>query len=245
MILREGIVKLSNCSGSLIKFEGQNQDAKAIVLTNGHCIKKRFTGSMLGPEEVMINVKKRRKMKLFKDQDKLFDIMSAKIIYATMTDTDLALFELTETYQEIFDRTGVKPLTLSSTRSYEGVPINIISGYWERGYSCKIEKFIFIIKEASWTFKDSIRYSKGCETIGGTSGSPIIEADTRIVIGVNNSANESGGRCKMNNPCEIDKDGKLFYQKGMKYGQQTYQVYSCLNSDLIFDINIRNCSLPK
>ena len=73
-----------------------------------------------------------------------------------------------------------------------------------------IDKFIFMVKEANWTFKDSIRYTDGCDTIGGTSGSPIIEAGTRTVIGVNNSANESGRKCTMNNPCEISEDNFFF-----------------------------------
>ncbi len=36
----EGIIKLSNCSGSLIQFSGQPDTAKAVVMTNGHCIQK-------------------------------------------------------------------------------------------------------------------------------------------------------------------------------------------------------------
>lgn len=241
----EGIVKLSNCSGSLIQFEGQSDDAKAIVLTNGHCVKKGWFGGMLKPGEVMVNVKKNRSMKVFKNEDTLYNINATKIIYATMTDTDMALFELSETYNQIRNRTGVSPLTLSSTRSYEGVSIDIVSGYWERGYSCGIEKFVYVVKEANWTFKDSIRYSPGCATVGGTSGSPIIEAGTRTVIGVNNSANESGHKCTMNNPCEVNKKGDVFVKKGLKYGQQTYNVYSCLTANMVLDVNKKGCVLPK
>ena len=38
----EGIVKLSNCSGSIIRFKNQSIDDHAIVLTNGHCLGGRF-----------------------------------------------------------------------------------------------------------------------------------------------------------------------------------------------------------
>ena len=34
-----GIVKLSNCSGSIVQFEGQSTSSQAYVLTNGHCIR--------------------------------------------------------------------------------------------------------------------------------------------------------------------------------------------------------------
>jgi V8-like Glu-specific endopeptidase len=241
----EGIVKLSNCSGSLVQFEGQSDDAKAVVLTNGHCVKRGWFGGMIKPGEVLVNQKKNRSMKLFKNKDSLYNINATKIIYATMTDTDMALFELSETYNQIRNRTGVTPLTLSSTRSYEGVAIDVVSGYWERGYSCGIEKFVYVVKEAGWTFKDSIRYSPGCATIGGTSGSPIIEAGTRTVIGVNNSANESGRKCTMNNPCEVNKSGDVFVKKGLKYGQQTFNVYSCLNANMQLDMNKQGCALLK
>lgn len=241
----EGIVKLSNCSGSLIQFEGQSDNAKAIVLTNGHCVKKSFFGGFLAPGEVWINKNRRRAMKVFKDENTLYNINATKIIYATMTNTDMALYELNETYAQIKNRTGINPLTLSSTRSYESVPINIVSGYWEKGYSCGIDKFVYIVKEADWTFRDSIRYTDGCDTIGGTSGSPIIEAGTRTVIGVNNSANESGRKCTMNNPCEVNEDGSIFFQKGLKYGQQTFNVYSCLDTNMNLNMKKTGCTLPQ
>ena len=97
----EGIVKLSNCSGSLIQLEGQSNDAKAIVLTNGHCVKKSFFGGFLDPGEVWVNKRRSRSMKVFKDENTLYNITATKIIYATMTDTDMALYELNETYAQL------------------------------------------------------------------------------------------------------------------------------------------------
>jgi V8-like Glu-specific endopeptidase len=125
------------------------------------------------------------------------------------------------------------------------MPIEIISGYWDRGYSCNIDNFVFQIKEDAWTWVDSIRYTAGCDTIGGTSGSPIILTGTKRVIGVNNTSNESGARCTMNNPCEVSPNGQVFHQKGVRYGQQTYNVYTCLTPDFRIDINRPGCDLPK
>jgi len=240
-----GIVKLSNCSGSLVILEGQHMNAKGLVLTNGHCVPKGIFGGLIGPKEIIVDKKVKRKMRLFKDQRTLFNITSTRIIYATMLDTDMALYELDESYQEILNRTGVRPLLLSSRRPMEGTQIEIISGYWERGYSCAIDKFIYQLKEGDYLFKDSIRYTEGCNTIGGTSGSPIIDSATREVIAVNNSANESGRSCTMNNPCEIDETGDLLVLRGAKYGQQTYNVYSCLTDNKEFSLSQRGCTLPK
>ncbi|MFN8370775.1 MAG: serine protease [Bacteriovoracaceae bacterium] len=241
----EGIVKLSNCSGSLIQFEEQGNDAKAIVLTNGHCVSKGPFGGFISPGEVLTNKKVNVKMKVFKNREKLFPITAVKIVYATMTDTDIALYELNETYEQILARTGVTPLVLSLEKPAEGTSIDIVSGYWERGYSCAIDGFVTRLLEAGWTFKNSIRFTPGCDTVPGTSGSPIIAANSREVIAINNTSNESGERCTMDNPCEVSESGDVTFSKGLRYGQQTYNIYSCLNENREVSVTTAGCKLPK
>lgn len=239
----EGIVKLSNCSGSLVQFSGQPDTAKAVVMTNGHCIQK--PGGYLNPGEVWVNRPINRAMKIFDSKMKLAPINATKILYATMTDTDVAFYELAETFAEIESRFSVRPFELDTNHPVAGTSIDIISGYWDRGYSCDIDGFVFKILEGSWTFTDSVRYTAGCDTIGGTSGSPIIQRGTRNVIAINNTSNESGERCTLNNPCEVDEAGTVTATKGVRYGQQTFQTYSCLTPDFRIDLNRRGCTLPK
>ena len=109
-----------------------------------------------------------------------------------------------------------------------------------------VENFIFQLKEDRWMWTDSLRYSRpGCETIGGTSGSPIIRAGTKTVIGVNNTGNEDGQRCAMNNPCEITEAGDVTFNIGYSYGQQTFWVYSCVTATNDIDLTKDGCLLPK
>lgn len=242
----EGIVKLSNCSGSLIRLSGQPMTANALVLTNGHCFTSGvFGGGMPKPGEVITNLTVKRNMKIYDKQMKLFPITATKVVFATMTDTDVAIYELNQTYDEILKKYKISSFDLDTVRPQVGTAIDIVSGYWDRGYSCDIDAFIFKMQEGGWSFKDSIRYTDGCETIGGTSGSPIIERGTRKVIAINNTANEDGGRCSVNNPCEISTEGKVSAVKGKKYGQQTYNIYSCLRADFSIDLNVEGCTLPK
>lgn len=241
----EGIIKLSNCSGSLIKFEGQPETAKAIVLTNGHCYSSGIFGGMLKPGEVVFNKTQSRDMKIFDKEMKTFPVKATKVLYATMTNTDISLYELSMTYKEILSKYKIQALSLDPVRPFIGTNIDIVSGYWEKGYSCAIDAFIFNLKESDWLFTDSIRYTDGCATIGGTSGSPIVARGTRSVIAINNTANENGKRCAMNNPCEVDESGKVSVLKDKKYGQQTYNIYSCLRPDFNLDLNLAGCSLPK
>ncbi len=237
----EGIVKLSNCSGSLIAFNGQPLSSKAIVMTNGHCL----GGGFLRPGEVRVNGPVSRSMRVYDKNMKLWTIKATKVLYATMTNTDVTFYELSETFNQILARTGIRPFLLDSARPLSGISIEIISGYWDRGYSCEIDGFVFKIKEGDWTFMDSIRYTSGCDTIGGTSGSPIIARGERRVIAINNTSNESGQRCTLNNPCEVDELGTVTVRRGVRYGQQTFNVYTCLTPDFSFDLKRSGCSLPK
>lgn len=237
----EGIVKLSNCSGSIIKFAGQPMSSKAMVLTNGHCL-----SGMVDPGKVILNRAESRSMKVYTKDKKLIPVKTSRVLYATMTNTDMTIYELTISFDELASKYNIQPFELDSNRPLIGMDIDIVSGYWDRGYSCGIEDFVFKMKESDWTFSDSIRYSAvGCDIVGGTSGSPIILRGTRTVVGVNNTANESGKKCTMNNPCEINENGEITVRKAREYGQQTYNVYSCLRPDFNIDLSIAGCSLPK
>ena len=237
----EGIIKLSNCSGSLIKFAGQPSSSNAYVLTNGHCLGRPF----LKPGEAVVNKPTSRSMKVANSAGKYFRVQARELVYGTMTGTDSAIYELVETYDDIA-KLGIEPLDFDASRPYAGMPIEVISGYWERGYSCSIDGFVYKLEEAGWTWNDSIRYSEpGCDTIGGTSGSPIIEKGTRVVVGINNTSNESGKRCEMNNPCEVSSNGDVEVKAGYSYGQQTYNFYSCLTADFRIDTTMPGCELVK
>lgn len=49
----------------------------------------------------------------------------------------------------------------------------------------------------------------------------------------------------MNNPCEVNEAGDIFVQKGLRYGQQTFNIYNCLNEKKELSLNIQGCNLPK
>lgn len=244
----EGIIALSNCSGSLVRFQTSQPDEKAMVLTNGHCLANMTGSGMPKPGQVIVNQPTNRAMWLLKpvDGSKLAKVQATKILYSTMTKTDMTLYELDQSYAEIESKNQIHAFTLANRYPSVGEGIDIVSGYWRRGYSCKVDGIVTELREAGWTMFDSIRYSRpGCETIGGTSGSPIISLDTKEVVGVNNTGNEDGKKCEMNNPCEVDVNGTITYEKGLSYGQQVSWVYSCLTSDRKLDLTLEGCKLAK
>jgi V8-like Glu-specific endopeptidase len=237
----EGTVALSNCSGSLVRFEGQPESSQAYVLTNGHC----YEGGFPAPGTIIYKKASTRSFTLLKpDATDAGRIRAHTVVYATMTKTDAALYRVNETYEEIFRKFKIRPLMMASTHPTVNLPIQVLSGYWRRGYSCNIDGFVHRLVEGVWESNDSIRYSNpGCEVIGGTSGSPVVATGTRTVVGVNNTGNESGRKCTDNNPCEINEKGDVFYQKGLSYGQQTYWFYSCLTPNFDIDVNSLACEL--
>ncbi len=244
----EGIVKLDNCSGSLVRFEHSNDADRAMVMTNGHCVPMGMFGGFIKPGEHLFRKPAKRSFKFLNHDGSLSQnsVVSTQILFATMTGTDVALYELELSYAQIKSRFEIDPLTLDSRRPTEGEAIEILSGYWQRGYSCQIDGFVYKMKEDAYTWVDSIRYSRsGCKTIGGTSGSPILSVNTRKVIGVNNTGSEDGKPCTMNNPCEVSAEGAVYAEKGLSYGQQTFRFYSCLNADGALDVRVRGCALVQ
>lgn len=239
-----GIVAMRNCSASLVRFVGQPKTSKAYVLTNGHCT-GGFFGGFPKPGEVIYKKRDVRSMNAFVDINTQVKIQSEMLVYGTMTDTDAALFRLSSTYDSL-ESQGVFALAMLPVRPDVDQEIEIISGYWRKGFSCSIEKFIHELHESSWVMKDSIRYSDpGCEVYGGTSGSPVVAKGTRTVVGVNNTGNESGEKCTTNNPCEVNDKGEIQVLKGRGYAQQTWWFSTCLDNNYDIDLKVGGCLLAK
>ncbi|WP_033292925.1 S1 family peptidase [Amycolatopsis jejuensis] len=238
-----GAVALSNCSGSVVKPAGTPLDAPALVLSNGHCLESGFPQ----PGQVIVDQSSSRSFQLLSPdgQSSVGTVRAKKIVYATMTDTDVSLYQLTDTYAGIQQKYGVAPLELVGSHPQAGTAIDVVSGYWKQIYSCSIDGFVHELHEGNWVWKDSIRYTPGCATIGGTSGSPIVDRGTGKVIGVNNTANENGERCTDNNPCEVDESGTVTVRKDARYGEETYGIPACLTPASEVKLDQQGCALPK
>jgi hypothetical protein len=238
------IIALSNCSGSLVRFVNSAATDMAMVLTNGHCLE----GGFINAGDAVVNRPSTRTLRLLSSDASrtVATLRATKVLYATMTGTDMTLYRLNTTYADIQVSYGVAALTISDHRPDVGAPIRIVSGYWKRIYACNLDNFVYELREDQWTFRDSIRYSRpGCETIGGTSGSPIIHADSKEVIGINNTGNENGARCTMNNPCEVNELGEVTVTRGASYGQELYWLYDCLTVTNEVDLDLPSCELTK
>ncbi|MFB7306193.1 serine protease [Streptomyces sp. NPDC056192] len=237
-----GTVALSNCSGSVVRTAASLPSDPALVLSNGHCMETGFPG----PGEVVMNRSSTRSFTLLNSAGSgVGTLRASKIAYGTMTDTDISLYQLTRTYAQIESTYGIKALELNAAHPVQGTAITVVSGYWKRTYSCNVDGFVYRLKEGEWTWKDSVRYTSACRTIGGTSGSPVIDNATGKVVAVNNTGNEDGQQCTDNNPCEVDESGNVTVRQGINYAQETYGIVPCIGTASRIDLNRAGCTLPK
>ncbi|MFF4210017.1 serine protease [Streptomyces sp. NPDC001796] len=237
-----GTVSLSNCSGSVIRFPNSADGDPALVLTNGHCLETGFPG----PGEVIVDQASSRSFGLLNSSGtRIATLRASKVAYSTMTDTDVTIYQLTRTYAQIRSSYGISPLTVADTHPVAGTAIKVVSGYWKRIYSCNIDGFVYRLKEGDWAWKDSVRYTSACNTIGGTSGSPVVDNATGKVVAVNNTGNEDGERCTENNPCEVDASGNVTVRQGINYAEETYQIPACFGAGNKLNLNASGCVLPK
>ncbi|MCZ0982102.1 serine protease [Streptomyces sp. NPDC017868] len=237
-----GTVALSNCSGSVVRTPSSLPSDPALVLSNGHCLETGFPAA----GEVVVNKRSTRSFTLLNSAGTgVGTLRASKIAYGTMTDTDISIYQLTKTYAQIQSTYGISALTLNDTHPVQGSAISVVSGYWKRIYNCNVDGFVYRMKEGDWTWKDSVRYTSACNTIGGTSGSPVVDATTGKVVAVNNTGNENGESCTVNNPCEIDESGAVTVRQGINYAQETYIIVPCIGPGSVIDLNRAGCALPK
>ncbi|WP_406134677.1 trypsin-like peptidase domain-containing protein [Streptomyces sp. NBC_01089] len=237
-----GTVALSNCSGSLIRMPDSQATDPGLVLTNGHCLETGFPSA----GQVITDQPSTRSFTLLNATAGTAGTLKAnKVVYSTMTDTDVTLYQLTQTYAQIQQSTGIAALTLSAAHPVQGHAVDVVSGYWKKVYSCSVDGFAYRLKEDQWTWKDAVRYTPQCQVIGGTSGSPVIDTATGQVTAVNNTINESGESCTLDNPCEVNEQGTVTIRKGIGYAEETYGIPACFTTGNKLDLPAAGCTLPK
>src|SRR4051794_14555 len=235
-----GTVSLSNCSGAIVRWSTSIATDQAMMLTNGHCYR------LMGGREAVVGVRAVRDVTLLKTNGSVAGTISTtRLLYATMWKTDVALYAFGLTYKQINNRYGVTAITLAKSKpSPNNEPISIVSGYWKTEYDCSLHGFAWKLHEDIYTWRNSLRYEDGgCEVIPGTSGSPVLNAQ-RLEIGINNTLNEDGERCTLNNPCEENRDGVTSVHQGRGYGQETWMFYTCLSGNTL-NVSRSGCGLPR
>jgi hypothetical protein len=237
-----GTARLPGCSGSVVRWASALDDDPAVVLTNAHCVRYPF----LGARDVLVDVKQYKQIELLDGRgDVAMTVRGTSLRYASMYRTDLAVYELRETYADLAAG-GVTPLVLSATGPSRGDEIRIPSGYWNEQRTCTTPGTAYRVHEQDWDWWRSIRLPAldGCRIRGGYSGSPIVSRSTGEVVGIANTGYIGGRRC-IDSACEENQRGTVRMVRDMNYGQQTWWLNTCIGANRRFDLSVDGCKLAQ
>jgi hypothetical protein len=237
-----GTARLPGCSGAVVRWASALDDDHAVVITNGHCVRRPF----LGARETLVDRKHWRRIELLDGRGGVaMTVRGERLLYASMYRTDLAVLRLRETYADLAAG-GVTPLSLATSGPSRGDEVRIPSGYWREQRACTTTGTAYRLHEREWDWWRSIRLPArdGCAIRGGYSGSPIVSRDTGLVVGIANTGYIGGRRC-VDSACEESKDGDVRMVPDMNYGQQTWWLLTCVGADRAFDLTTPGCRLAK
>ncbi|WP_030454646.1 trypsin-like serine protease [Herbidospora cretacea] len=236
----EGAVDLGDCVGSVVRTVASRPDDPALLLTNGHCVE----GTRPAPGTALVDRPADRVAPIADRQGyPKVTARAIRLVYATMTGTDIALYRLDRTYAQLAAK-GAKVFRLTSTPVRAGDRLTL--AYTTRRMKCTA-KAVVDLREGGYRLDDAIRYAtaEDCAPFHGMSGSALLAPGGATVVGVHNTHNEAGGRCTDDNPCEVGPHGKVTSVKGRSYGQQVYRIAACLTSRSRLDLTRRGCSLVR
>src|SRR5256886_13898046 len=131
-------IKLNNCSASLVRYPTSRNSDRAMMLTNGHC----FEGGFLAAGQVITNRASSRRGTLLNAAGSAVATLTAdRLLYATMTGTDVSLYRLTRTFASIQSATGISARTISAGHPVTGDTF-VPSGFFARVFNCDIQAFV-------------------------------------------------------------------------------------------------------
>jgi len=239
------------CTGSLIDPSGLGAaDAKAWLLTAGHCIS-------LEPYGVIRNqpLTAQVQFHFFIDTAPRRVTVKARATgWSTMKGVDLALVELASTLGDLAAQ-GLRPLRLASAdpqpgqavfwAGISGSPIPPVLQFLRRG-RCTLGSRAQLI-EGSWIWNADL--SNDCPDLyAGASGSPLFDAATGAVIGVIGTSTllafEHGPDydCQIDRPCLIGPDGPVM-QRDTSYASPVQGISLCFDQANALDPGRPGCPL--
>ncbi|MFJ3365634.1 S1 family peptidase [Streptomyces anthocyanicus] len=235
-----GTVDVAGCSGAVVRMPGSAAGDQALVMTNAHC----YEGAWPVPGEVLVDQPSHRLFNVLgRSGETAVQVHATKALYVTLTGTDLALYQVPVTYRELERDHKVTALTLATRRPARDTDIHIVSAGLKKQFTCKVDHIAYRVLEFGNITKDVLRYTSGCDTDSGTSGSPVL-SDGRVVA-INNTSNHDGGRCTLDNPCEMARNGTITTHKGIGYATQTYWLTTCMAPGTHLDLKRPGCLLPR
>ncbi|MFJ6349954.1 trypsin-like serine protease [Streptomyces sp. NPDC092046] len=224
----EGAAKVGDCLGSVVRPPTARPQDPALALTNGHCV----PSGRPAPGKAWVDRPADLESPVTINDSAGYTRTTARatrLVYATMTGTDIALYRLDKTYAQLAAE-GAKVFRLSTTPMRKGDRLSM--AYNVNRPSCTVEAVVPHLREDGYQQDRAVRYatSDSCVSRPGHSGTALLASDGETVVGINNTHNRDGEQCTDNNPCEVGRDGSVTAVRGRSYGQQVHQIAACLTA---------------
>lgn len=250
-----GTARIPACSASIVRFADSTPAEKALLLTNGHCYqpfdkRERFRG-------VVLNQPDNRRVTLLKRNGQNRAIVHTKrALYSSSFTVNLGLYRLGLTYRGLRERFHVPALTISDTPPVVGDEVLLPSGYWREQFTCHVEASVFKLFNQTYLWRHSLRYASEstCKSVDGSSGSPLLDPDTRMVLGIHNAGNNppehprargTGGFDCSFSLCEMTKGREYAQFPHRRYGQGVWWLTQCVDAHHNIDLALTGCRLPE
>lgn len=204
-------VSVNGCSGVIVRAAGSSPVQTAILLTNAHCLDFRSLSGgpdTLPPPGRYFHEEGRAAflatiLPTVQSVSGRLGLNPAKLLFASMSGTDLAVLELKETYATL-SSWGVEAIPLAPAASVPGTPLRIEAGFYNRGFECELGENV-ALREGPYLWPRAFRLGRGCEIYPGVSGAPVLDTITGRLLGLANTHYSGNGPlCSFHNPCEID-----------------------------------------
>lgn len=245
-----GSVVVNGCSAGLARLPDADPASPALVLTNGHCLDLRsidrsrsaylYPGEFLHDrsetsliENIIVTMQTPARPK---------SLRVRRVIFSTMTTTDVSILELEESLQTLERDHGVNAFILDLEDHRASGQADVIASYFNRRFSCPLEGQVHL-NEGPYRTTEGVRLGMGCSIYPGVSGSPIIRAGSNHMIGLANTHfSGSGQDCSLNNPCEVDNQGRRRSAEiGRSYGVALSNLKGCTHGGE-FDFTRSTCT---
>ena len=235
------------CSGVVFEMPGMTENHKALILTNGHCMGfGSYMGVYPNDGEFYINYLSSNSVVIKKngqDQGKRFPYQ--KVLFATMTVTDLAVIELESTYRQL-RKEGYTVYAIAQEEAQSGMIIEFNSYNQKAHNVCEVEKIVPILKLGPWTWNNSIRMKTNpqCRYSYGQSGTAGIEQNSGLIYGLVQTMYDGDRPNSLGNPYEVHykEDGSSESLTGaafQPYATPTNILYRCYDeSHAKFDFEL-------
>jgi hypothetical protein len=231
-----GMMGGPDCSGVVVRFSNDPY-AHAIVLSAGHCYRLPMPKNTFAAGETLS-----KSLVVIARHGSVLSLHATKLLYATMTGTDVELLELGETYADLA-QLSVDSYEISREPAKAGDKIFRVSGRKETVQSCSIGEVVHRLTTSVTEENDAYRMSADCPaTAPGWSGAPLISAATGKIVGLHSTTNDSG-RCTDDDPCEVADDGTVSIHKDAQYGQKVHEIMTCVDSAGRFNLSLASCAL--